>query len=51
MAGALALYYNSLGTALTLLRKGNISDRPYMRVITYKALAFLTLKYLGNYRQ
>jgi hypothetical protein len=29
MAGALALYYRSLGTASTLLRMGNISGRPY----------------------
>jgi hypothetical protein len=29
MAGALALYYRSLGTASTLLRRGNISGRTY----------------------
>jgi hypothetical protein len=29
MAGALALYYKSLGTTSTLLRRGNISGRPY----------------------
>jgi hypothetical protein len=29
MAGALALYYRSLGTASTLVRMGNILDRPY----------------------
>ena len=29
MAGALALYYRSLGTASTLLRKGKILGRPY----------------------
>jgi hypothetical protein len=29
MAGVLALYYRSLGTASTLLRRGNISGRPY----------------------
>jgi hypothetical protein len=29
MAGALALYYRSLGTTSTLLRRGNISGRPY----------------------
>ena len=29
MAGALALYYRSFGTASTLLRKDNISSRPY----------------------
>jgi hypothetical protein len=29
MAGALILYYRFLGTASTLLRRGNISDRPY----------------------
>ena len=28
MAGALALYYRSLRTASTLLRRGKISDRP-----------------------
>ena len=35
MAGALALYYRSHGTASTLLRMGKISGRPYMRVITH----------------
>jgi hypothetical protein len=50
MAGALALYYRSLGTAPTLLRMGNISSRPYMGVMTYNALAISALKYLGNYR-
>jgi hypothetical protein len=29
MDGALALYYRSLGIAPTLLRRGNISGRPY----------------------
>jgi hypothetical protein len=29
IAGALALYYRSLGTASTLLRRGNISGGPY----------------------
>jgi hypothetical protein len=29
MAGALALYYRSLGTALILLRMGDILGRPY----------------------
>jgi hypothetical protein len=29
MARELALYYRSLGTVSTLLRKGNISGRPY----------------------
>jgi hypothetical protein len=29
MIGALALYYRSLGTASTLLRRGNISGSPY----------------------
>jgi hypothetical protein len=29
MAGALTLYYRSLGTVSTLLRMGNISGRPY----------------------
>ena len=41
MAGALALYYKSLGIASTLLRRGKISGRPYMGVMTYKALVFL----------
>jgi hypothetical protein len=49
MAGALALYYRSLGTAPTLLRRGNISGRPCMRVMTSNALAFFALKQLGNY--
>jgi hypothetical protein len=29
MVGAPALYYRSLGTVSTLLRRGNISGRPY----------------------
>jgi hypothetical protein len=29
MAGALTLYYKSLGTASTLLKMGNMSGRPY----------------------
>jgi hypothetical protein len=41
MAGALALYYRSLGTASTLLRMGNNSGRPCTGVMTYKALVFL----------
>jgi hypothetical protein len=41
MAGTLALYYRSLGTASTLQRKGNISGRPCMRVMTYNKLVFL----------
>jgi hypothetical protein len=44
MAGALALYYRSLGTAPTLLRSGNISGRPYMGVMTCNALAFSCIK-------
>jgi hypothetical protein len=51
MAGASALYYKSFEIASTLQRIGKISGRPYMRVMTYKALVFLSLKYLGNYRQ
>jgi hypothetical protein len=51
MAGALALYYRSLGIASTLLRKGNILGRPCMRVMTYKALDFFALNQLGNYRR
>jgi hypothetical protein len=50
MAGALALYYRSLGTASTLLRRGNISGRPCMGVMTYKALTFSASKQLGSYR-
>ena len=44
MPGALALYYKSFGTASTLLRRGKISDRLYMGVMTYNALFFFTLK-------
>jgi hypothetical protein len=49
MARALALYYRFLGITPTLLRRGNISGRPCMRVMTYNALAFSALKYLGTY--
>jgi hypothetical protein len=48
MVEALLLYYRSLGTAPTLLRMGNISGRPCMRVMTYIALDFSALKHLGN---
>ena len=41
MAGALALYYRSLGIASTLLRRGKILGKPYMRVMTYNTLFFL----------
>jgi hypothetical protein len=51
MAGALALYYRSLGTTSTLLRRGNILGRPCMGVMTYKALSFSASKQLGSYRQ
>jgi hypothetical protein len=51
MAGALALFYRFIGTASTLLRRGYISGRPCMGVMTYNALAFSTLKRLGNYRR
>ena len=44
MARALALYYKSLGTASTLLRRGKILDRPYMGVMTYNALVFFCIK-------
>jgi hypothetical protein len=44
MAGAPTLYYRSLRIVQTLLRMGNISGRPYMRVMTYNALAFLCIK-------
>jgi hypothetical protein len=49
MAGARALYYRSLGTASTLLRRVNISGKPYMGVMTYKILAFYALKRIGSY--
>jgi hypothetical protein len=51
MAGALALYYRSLGIAPNLLRMGNISGKPCMGVMTSNALAFSSLKYLGTYHQ
>jgi hypothetical protein len=51
MARVLALYYKSFGIASTLLRRGNISGRPCMGVMTYKALSFSASKQLGNYRQ
>jgi hypothetical protein len=51
MAGALALYYRSLRIASTLLRRGNISSRPCMGVMTYKALSFSASKQLGSYRR
>ena len=51
IAGALALYYRSLETASTLLRRGKILGRPYMGVMTYNALVFSVLKQLGNYRR
>jgi hypothetical protein len=51
MAGALTLYYRSLGIASTLLRRGNISGRPYMGVMTYKTLSFPASKQLGSYRR
>ena len=50
MTGALTLYYRSLGITPTLLRRGNISGKPCMGVMTYNALAFFALKQLGNYR-
>jgi hypothetical protein len=46
MVEALALYYRSFGTASTLLRRDNISGRPYMGVMTYKTLAFFCIKTL-----
>jgi hypothetical protein len=49
MVGALALYYRSLRMASTLLRKGNISGRPCMGIMTYKALDFSVLKQISNY--
>jgi hypothetical protein len=51
MAGALTLYYRSLEIASTLLRRGNISGRPCMRVMTYNAFAFSALKRLSNYHR
>jgi hypothetical protein len=44
MAEEPTLYYKSLGTTPTLLRRGNISGRPYMGVMTYNALAFFYIK-------
>ena len=44
MVGALALYYRSLGIVSILLRRGKISGRPYMEVMTYNALAFSALR-------
>jgi hypothetical protein len=41
MARALELYYRSLGTASTLLRRDNFSGRPCMGVMTYNVLTFL----------
>jgi hypothetical protein len=41
MAKALTLYYRSLGTASTLLRMGNISNRVCIEVMTYNTLALL----------
>jgi hypothetical protein len=49
MIGTLTLYNKSLRTTPTLLRRGNISGRPCMRVMTYNAFAFSTLKYLGTF--
>jgi hypothetical protein len=46
-----ALYYRSLGTASTLLKRDNISSRSCMGVMTYNALTFSALKCLGNYRR
>jgi hypothetical protein len=51
IARALALYYKSLGTTSTLLRRGNISGRPCMGVMTYKTLSFFASKQLDSYRQ
>jgi hypothetical protein len=51
IARALALYYRSLETTSTLLRKGNISGRPCMGVMTYKALSFSASKQLGSYHR
>jgi hypothetical protein len=51
MTGVLTLYYKSLGAVPTLLRIGNISGKPYMRVITYNALAFSCIKIFGCYRR
>jgi hypothetical protein len=51
MTGALTLYYRFLGTASTLLRMGNISGKPCIEVMTYKALDFSALKQIGNYHR
>jgi hypothetical protein len=39
--GAPMLYYRSLGTMSTLLKKDNISNKSYMRIMTYKTLVFM----------
>jgi hypothetical protein len=44
MAGALIFYYRSLETAPTLLRRGNISGRLCMGVMTCNALDFSCIK-------
>jgi hypothetical protein len=44
LARALVLYYRSLRAVPTLLRRGNISGKPYMRVMTYNVLAFFCIK-------
>jgi hypothetical protein len=51
MAGTLSLYYKSIETTSILLRRGNISGRPCMRIMTYKVLDFFGLKQIGNYRR
>jgi hypothetical protein len=42
---------NHVWGIIDLLRKGNISGRPCMGIMTYNALAFSTLKHLGNYHR
>jgi hypothetical protein len=44
MARVLSLYYRSFGIVPILLRRGNISSRTCMGVMTYNALAFSALK-------
>jgi hypothetical protein len=51
MARAPTLYYKSLWTEPTLLKRSKISVRPYVRIITYKTLVSPALKYLGDCRR
>jgi hypothetical protein len=46
MTGALALYYRSFGTASTLLRRDNISSRPYCYTMTIVYMHILHIIYI-----